>query len=499
MTTEASSGSLILPLLRPEYMGGPEALLTSLAWSCANWNPRVQQAERAPDLQKKKALGLAYEDSGVSDNYRSSKIEMVTLAPGDSSAWRAGLASSGVQSDSDVYAQVLARAIRGVVPTKGRSIAAAPLTPHVSLMQNAVGLTRKAGPFNVGFALEQIYALGSNGSLNSSAAGLWLSASQVKVNGDPLLQALDQAAGQVLLQRLTGAAAFPESSVPSPLAPDEAMRWTGFLPDRTPFRWFHESWNILMTPEWAAHLPPRVWVDWATAVLRLTVGFAYLWEAAWYERVATILLNGEPLPDQVALSDSINEVLPWRPRGESVSVRDVVAPMRARIARGVAVRRVLIERQFAVNEGGPDRELKDLSFGDGLLAVNAAMHREGDSLHAALTVAMTARRVDNAWEAVRYVLATRSESGGQADFFGLLRNAGNRYAVAEPGTEWTALLAGLAARTPGGSTTVAHVLRQLAQLGLHPPLAEVIALLEEAGLARGSADADQAVSVQSPF
>jgi hypothetical protein len=39
----------------------------------------------------------------------------------------------------------------------------------------------------------------------------------------------------------------------------------------------------------------------------------------------------------------------------------------------------------------------------------------------------------------------------------------------------------------------------LAELGLKPDLTDVVVLLERAGLARGSADADQGVVVQSAF
>ena len=101
---------------------------------------------------------------------------------------------------------------------------------------------------------------------------------------------------------------------------------------------------------------------------------------------------------------------------------------------------------------------------------------------------------------MRYALASRSDSGPQADFYGMLRNAGTRYSVVEPGRRWTALIAGLASGMPSGRCTVGDVRLQLASLGLRPELGELIALLEDAGLARGSADADQAaVAVQSPY
>lgn len=44
-----------------------------------------------------------------------------------------------------------------------------------------------------------------------------------------------------------------------------------------------------------------------------------------------------------------------------------------------------------------------------------------------------------------------------------------------------------------------RVLLGLDELGIRPGLADLIRLLEKAGLARGSADADQGVIVQSAF
>lgn len=259
------------------------------------------------------------------------------------------------------------------------------------------------------------------------------------------------------------------------------------LSGSTPFGWFYRSWNTLTEEAWVRALPPRVWIDWATAVMRMALGFSYLWEAQWYERLARLTLGGELRPDADlgSLVGSVHEVLPWRPRSESISIRDVVSPMKARIGRGVAVRDVLKGRISATDATGALNELRGLA--------------EDDHVRGELQAALATTSTKNVWEAVRYALAARSESGAQADFYGILRNAGTRYAVVEPGTEWTALMAALAAERPNDHCTVGDVRNQLASLGLHPDLSELIGLLEVAGLARGSADADQAVEVQSPY
>ena len=69
----------------------------------------------------------------------------------------------------------------------------------------------------------------------------------------------------------------------------------------------------------------------------------------------------------------------------------------------------------------------------------------------------------------------------------------------DPGTEWIAVVASLACGAPGQESNVRNVMDSLAELGMQPELNDLIALLERAGLARGSADADQAVIVHSAF
>jgi hypothetical protein len=104
----------------------------------------------------------------------------------------------------------------------------------------------------------------------------------------------------------------------------------------------------------------------------------------------------------------------------------------------------------------------------------------------------------NLWEAVRYALMVRPETGPFKDHYGLLRARG-RYLVIDPGTEWVTVMASLSCPSPGTQTDVASLMTSLAELGLRPELGDLIRLLERAGLAHGSADADQGVVVQSAF
>lgn len=470
----ASDPALILPLPRPEYPGGPEAFLTAVAWSAVG-DPAFK------DRGSAKTLGLAY----LSEVTRETRtIDLVETHParGDQPAgmekFELALAEAGLASEAGA-GPAIAYALRGTRPEKGYTIPASPLTRHTSLLQNSVGLTRKANPFNVALMLERIYALGAGpGAGNETVGSRWLHAMQVRLENDPLLAAIDEA---VAADRL----GFLETEVNWTSPARQAHGWGYLLAGATPFGWFHRAWNILTEDAWVAALPPRVWIDWAAAVMRMGLGFSYLWEAQWYETLARRALSGQLDCDLPELVDGVHEVMPWRSRGEATSIRDVVSPMKARIGRGGAVREILSKHLTEADPGLALLQLRDL----------VADPATGTELEAALSRTTT----KNVWEAVRYALASRSDSGPQADFYGMLRNAGTRYSVVEPGTEWTALIAGLASGVPSGRCTVGDVRLQLASLGLRPELGELIALLEDAGLARGSADADQAVAVQSPY
>ena len=105
------------------------------------------------------------------------------------------------------------------------------------------------------------------------------------------------------------------------------------------------------------------------------------------------------------------------------------------------------------------------------------------------------RYLQNLYETVIYSLLRRDLS----DHYGLLTSRGNAIAVVSPGTEWVAVVASLSAGSPGRETHVGQVVRDLARLGLQPRLPDLVSLLEAAGLARGSADADHGVRVDSAF
>jgi hypothetical protein len=70
--------------------------------------------------------------------------------------------------------------------------------------------------------------------------------------------------------------------------------------------------------------------------------------------------------------------------------------------------------------------------------------------------------------------------------------------VPEPGAEWIVVMASLTAGV-GKSTTVGKVMADLNSLGIDMSLPELLRLVEVCGLAELTADADQAVIVDSAF
>ena len=462
---------LTLPLPRPEYFGGPEAMLTAIAWSAADVPAVVTPVG--------KKVGLAY--FIPDDRTRPTTVHLEETYPSGAgvSGWESALAAAGIVDIDARSALAIAEGLKGVRPDKGFTVPATPLTKHSSLLQNSVGLARKANPFNVAVMFEAIYSLGAPLNENTSTvSGRWLRAMDERAENNPLLRIIDEAVRSNRLELIQEGFDWTSTE-----RVDHG--WGDLLSGATPFGWFYRSWNTLTSSEWVNALPPRVWIDWATGILRLGLGFAYLWESSFYERIGRLALVGELPADVAQLVDGVHEILPWRSQTESTSIRDVVSPMKGRIGRGNAIRDLMRDEVDSSIAGGGLRQLEEF----------AASKRGRNALQEALSTDST----KNVWEAVRYALASRSDSGSQADFYGMLRNAGSRYAVVEPGTEWTAMIAGLAAGKPKVPCTVADVRANLAGLGLFPELAELIGLLEDAGLARGSADADQAVEVQSPY
>lgn len=469
--TLAVGDHLILPLPRPQYVAVPEALLTSLVWSW--WT------ETSPgDATKTQAYLYKTEARSTKtlDYHSTEPVDDRLVAFGQALS-QVGLVAEG---DQTTLARAVARGIAGIRSERGRTQAATPFSPAIALLQNMEGLQGAANPPNVAKILETLFGLGTSGKTPSSGvASLWREACDRRIAVDPLVSILHAAASRSLLSNRVLVEGAPQTAV-------AAHAWSGLLDD-TPFSWFAGTWQTLTGDAWTQALPPRTWVDWSSTVLRLALGLGFLWEAAFTETAARLILRRqEPLWND--LRAEMPDVLPWRSARAGTSIRDVASLLSWRTRRGQVIRKHL-ESWLDSHEARQEE-----------LPVVFRQMGKDEALAGELADALGARPSgnDNTYEAIKYALRTRDAGGDFPDHYGLLRASG-RYLVPEPGPDWIAVVASLACPGPDGESDLGAVAKSLAALGLSPELADLVVLLEKAGMARGSADADQGVVVRSAF
>lgn len=476
-------------LNRPEYVPYPEGLLSDMYWSIfevAGWE--------AGDGVGTKVRGLIYDADGQ-DGGRNWTLES-TRPSADVSRWKDGLrrSSLAVVDNGDSIAEAIASSLLGIRSKKARRRPATPLSPNIGLLQNRVGIMAKSRPQNLSEIIEEMYRLGAASSLGSgtetdSAGGRLGRAAARRLDNDDFLRTIDEAVRLGI---------FPQEIVNRRTVGDEVTvtHRENCLPPDNPFVWFHRNWSRLTSDEWVDALPARRWADWATAVLRTAIGFGFLWEMHWYETIGRHILGVGPTgaADQSLAtiwgSTRSRPVMDWEPSSSSVERRDVSSSMKALVEKGVAVRLVLDEMIEKDSEETIDEAVRRLA-GDAKARqqLEGALQREVGATGSA----------KNFWEAVRYSLGIREESGSFADYYGVLRRRGRRYLLIDPETEWVAVIASLTCGIPSNRSTLREVQNELSCLGLQPSVSELVLQLERAGLARSSPDADDAVYVEAAY
>lgn len=471
---------LLLPLNRPQY-SNLESFATAFAW-----NLNTVAMNRPEDDRKALALRYRKVTAGTKDG-SSKTLEFRYSDPVSDKekldAFARALEAAGIVAEHDQkeLAIAVANSICGIRPTNGKNHPAAPITEAMALLQNSRGLAGAKNPPNLALIVEGLFGLGRSSSSLASAAGLWQEAMKHRCAIDPLACGIDTAIRETLLEALP---------LPSPpLQGDPASDWFGMFPD-TPFTGFHRMWEQITSPEWVEALPARVWVDWASTVLRMGLGMGFLWEAAWYEGIARCLLDiGDTAVTFEVIRNAMPSVLPWRSEVSAISVRDVSSILKRRVVRSDLIRETL--RNWITQN-----EQDEIDLGQ---AINEM--RKAPKLLSKIEAHLGTppKNAGNTWEAIRYSLLIRNDSGQYADHYGMLRSSGTRYLLPDPGTEWMSVVASLSCAKPGSKTTLGTAMKALHEFGLTPPLSDVVMLLERAGLARGSADADQGVLIQSAF
>lgn len=463
-----TNSRLILPLNRPQYIALPEGFLSAIAW------------RKYQNLAKVDGKSQALKFRGV-DSVKSLNVTFTdpSLKSDDSGAFRKNLQKYGIRiaEDQAPLSEAVSNSILGIQPQAGKTIPASPMTKHLALLQNLEAISGSANPVGLSEILEIIFCLGEQDRTQESVLGLWESAMEMRTESNILLKAVDSAMRDSvpLFDNLTSREKEDLVSI---------EHWPALL-QNTPFSWFNKSWRTITSDQWVSTLPPRVWTDWATTVLRMGYGLAYLWESAWYVALARTVIGGQSATPEEIIS-RMDQILPWRKLDAGTEVRDVNSKIISRAESSLRIRETIdtwfsqqskthVSFEEEIYELSKDKQVM-VEFADALRPMNAS------------------DKTQRLREAIFYSLQTRDEE----DFFGLLAKRG-KYKLPEPGIEWIAALTSLAIGHPGNKSDLAAVRSNLAEAGLEPNLEELTNLLEVAGLARSSADSDQGMVVEAAF
>ncbi len=473
---------LIIPLNRPEYVSIPEGFLSSLAWSAY----QVSNSLIALDSSGKK-VGLVFHQEQQSTQNNNFVIRVTEPSGEKLKEFDKALEENGLISldPASSLGEAILTSIRGVKAAKSSQIPASPLSPSLAMLQNSVGLQGKENPPDVAEILETMLDLGSPSQATPSLSLSLSSAYETRLGIDPLLKAIDSSVNQVVW----GGTLTPRTD-----KKQRERKGANLAPylSETPFAWFALTWSKLMSEEWIQALPARVWVDWVTTSLRSIYALGFLWETTWYEALAREILNSEVLDADLTVSRilaSQEKPINWRSNSSSAEIRNLSSKLKWRCYRSVEIRRTL---NTWLQENSSEKKELGKVIGE--------MKKDGNLCAELASLLNMDKNQNNGpgsnlWEAIRYTLSPR-ESG---DFYGLFKSNGPRYLFADPGSEWIAVMASVASSHPGFPTDLGSVSKLLTKLGANPHPTDLLQYLESAGLARGSADADLGVIVETAF
>lgn len=477
MTNVFLASDLFIPLPRPEYVALPEGFLSSLAW-------KALTVESIPKVSGDKKIGLRYILEDMSQTAKSVEFRQTMPTGTDMKSLGESLEKNGLEEigNENLISEAVLNSIRGTIPVKSKFVPASPLSPALALLQNPIGLVGKANPADFANILETIYALGKKGMPDKTVSTLWYQASQLRLEKDSVLRSIDSALSEVVW------GAKIKENVTAPYAISSSIR--NHL-ENSPFSWFAETWDKITSEDWVVALPARVWVDWATCVLRTAYAMAYLWEASWYESLAKAILDKSRSNSDFVESviNSMDAPIIWRSKEAPAEIRDLSSKLKWRCYKSLAVKATL------------QKWVKDNSLEELEISEFVEQARANDSLQKALQTSLSPNKdsssdaADHLWEAIKYALITR----GKGDHYGFLESVGSRYLFATPGIEWGAMIASLAAGKPGKATNLGEVSSNLLHSGTQAQAKELLSLLERTGLARGSADADLALQVENAY
>lgn len=488
MLDECLATDVILDFENPWYPPSPEIFLTSLAWSLFSIEGTDSNTKRRYRRNQRQSRPAASVSAKVRTDYEYS-AEILSAGEVGFANQLASYGFSAVRSASSHSTQVskdfvnaTLNAVTGTTSVSSDGIAVSPLTPALAMAQTVKGM--RGAQANYALMVEQMWRV--TGKKDSSLAESWLGANDRLLKKNSFLRQLDLA-----LDATPGFGPRKSKAVREVAQPWRLADENPGLLKNTPYGWFERSWTNLTSDAWVDALPPRVWTDWASTLIRTSFGLGILWQANWYHLVARSIMDGDnglPL-DRI---DSL-ELIPWQPRSMPITLRHVKNRIDTQVSSSFR-----LKEQFA----GWSSEFNKVSE-TGAWSDFAQWIRQSNDRSQVLANLRHMQgnygKSKDAVEAVSYSLNVRKDFGVGADNFGLLRQVSRRFRVPQPPTEWLAAISSLISPTPSTTINLGQLQSELYCMGLRPPTTDLIWDLESAGLAKGSADADLGLEIQTAY
>ena len=487
----------LLDLGRPEYLKSPEMALSALVWSLLGENKSMGIGP---------GRGLVYHERIPSGSTRLEIKKVLPPVPGFYESLYNEYESLGLDvtrssmGNSEIIKSLLYNIV-GTQPTKAKSFSCLPINPAASLLQDLRGIQGKTGPANFAKIIQQIYQLGCyTPGKQETAASIWYRQLASESTQDIFKFLVDAL-------KLVGPHRDEEITIPEVktfLCGDDfkPTQWLRNTPN--PFQWFYLSWNTFCKEEWTKSLPRRKWVDWASGIVRTSLGMCYLWEVNFFKKLGTQLIgNNKNSPSDAAsfVLSSNEPLINWIGPEFPITIRDNNSRIIRLVRTGLGVRGVLSNWMRSLGDNTFNRDYKSIDglsnwIEDARSLIENEQKREIEWQYNTSNDTATMR---NTKELINYSLTSRGEYGKNADFYNLLSRKSNRFLVVDPGGEWVVLMSSLAAKLPANPTTLAILKKSFSQLGIYFNRKQLVKELEKSGLSKSSHDADEALEIKPSY
>jgi hypothetical protein len=504
-TARPSKKEEFFGLNRPEYLPAPEVILSSLIWS--------EALNGASGLGGEFDDGIIYKRSS-SANVSSKVFEVFSET--HHGRWNSAEDIIGEHFDLDPkYSKkalhIFSEDLVGTVAAKSKAKPIVPITLLAALFQDMQGLTSKKNPFNVAALVQRIFEIGGGqGSLSEKIVRTMNKKGNDFTGGEIVDRILSEIAPEEIndaySKLLLKIDLAPNSSDSDSLSSRVGPMWLQDVD--TPFKWFAENVQALVSNDWIGMMPRRRWVDWLLCVFRTAIGATFLFEMNFYYQIllgiqASSGADADILVVKERALGLVQKPMVWNAE-ESVSSRDIAGRMKKTIQRGASSRALIVEfikegmASPSEYESDPDGLEKWIESARAWLSLNKSGNEKTRKEIDSAIAGGTTRSSNNVLEIVRYALQDRSGPSSR-DYYSLTKKIGSRFTVVEPGEEWLVVVGSLSALSPGHATRVGDLIRQIRSLGIDTNYATITEELEKIGMAKTSHDADDALEVMSAF